>query len=240
MSASEEFAALAQDSVREAVKNGLEVEVEEVEEEVEDLLEEVAVEEVEGPVEVEVEEKAEGSLEVVVEEEVEAEVEAEVETEVEDWLGEVIDAHIGEVVDAHIGEGVEEGVVEEVEAEVEAQVEAATEAWDLHLGNHLRWCFRENYCGCWLNLHLLCHLVRSSLFVSCPKPSQRPPPRPEVPPLPHRRLPQSSQTILEALGILPTKWLLLIVYTQPQLKNCFDAFAVKEGRENLSLRNEGV
>lgn len=232
MSASEEFAALAQESVREAVENGLEVEVEEVEEEVEGLLEEMAVEEVE----VEVEEKAEGSLEVVVEEE----VEAEVETEVEDWLGEVIDAHIGEVVDAHIGEGVEEGVVEEVEAEVEAQVEAATEAWDLHLGNHLRWCFRGNYCGCWLNLHLLCHLVRSSLFVSCPKPSQRPPPRPEVPPLPHRRLPQSSQTILEALGILPTKWLLLIVYTQPQLKNCFDAFAVKEGRENLSLRNEGV
>lgn len=224
MSASEEFAALARESVREVVENGLEVEVEEVEEEVEGLLEEVAVEEAEGPVEVEVEEKAEGSLEVVVEEEVEADV--------EDWLG--------EVVDAHIGEGVEEGVVEGVEAEAEVEVEAAIEAWDLHLGTHLRWCCRGNYCGSWLNLHFLCQLARSSLFVSCPKPSQRPPPRPEVLLLPHHRLPQSSQTILEVLEKLPTKWLLLIVYTQPQLKNCFDAFAVREGREILSLQNGGV
>lgn len=176
-------------------------------------------------------EEVEGSLEEGVEEEAEVDAEDWLEEEVEgaeDWLGEEVDAHI------------EEGVEEEAEEEVEAEVEAVTEAWGLHLGNRSRWCCRGNYCGCWLNLQSLCHPVRSSLFAFCPKPSQQPPPQLEEPPLPYHRLPQLSQTILEVPERPPPKCLLLRVYTQPQPKSCFDSSAVKEGRENPSLRSEVV
>lgn len=216
MSASEGFAALAWDLVHESAEDGPGVEVEEVEEEAEDSLEEVVEEE----------------LEVDAEDWLEVDVEAAEAEGAEDWPGEEVDTHIGE----RVGEEAEEGV----EAEVEAEVEAVTEAWGLHLGNHLCWCCCGNYRGNWLNLLFLCHPVRSSQFASCPKPSQQPPPQPEEPPLLYHRLPQLSQTILEVLERLPTKCLLLRVYTQLRLKNCFDAFAVKGGRENLSLRNEGV
>lgn len=228
MSASEEFAALVQGSAWE-VEGGLEVEAEEIEEGAVVLLEK-GLEGVAGPGDVGVGE-VEGSLEVSVEDEVGADVDDWLEAEVEggeDWIGEEVDDDIGE------------GVEEEAEEVVEAEVEAVTEAWDLHRGNHLRWCCHGNCCGSWSNLRFLYHLVHPSLFASCPKPSQQRPPQTEEPPLPHHHLPQLLQTILEVLEIPLTKCLLQSAYTQHQPKNCFDAFAVKEGRENLSLRSGGV
>lgn len=124
--------------------------------------------------------------------------------------------------------------------EVEAEAEGVTEAWALHLGSHLCWCCRGNYCGSWRNLQFLCHLVCLSLFASCPKPSQQPQPRPEERRLIYHHLPQLSQTILEVPERLPTKCLLPIMYTLPQPESCFDAFAMKGGKENLSPQSEGV